>query len=503
MAANTGYTLASVPLALRYLSKQEFGLWAVTSQLALYAGLLDFGMSGAGMRILIDHKDRTGSNYGSVIQTGVLVNLAHAFLVLLCGVGAAFILGPLLNVPPELEGAFRWLVGWQSLLLAISFSVRTAVMILTAHQRYDVANYTQALLFALSFGVLWAGFERGSGVFSLLWAQGVAQVLGAAATMFACVYLKLLPARGQWGRPAWRWFWELFAYGRDMFLYSLGNLLINFSQTLVISRVYGTQGLEMGAVWSVCTRAFTLLTQMVYRIDYAWAGLAEMLVRGEKPRLFSRFRSLVMLSGSLSVVAGVAFAVSNQPFVQWWTKGQFGWSPVNDWLLAFWLVVLVLVRMHTGLVGVTKDFRFLRYLFLVEGLFFLSVGWIALRYGGVTAMLIVSVAGTLLISFPYSVKRTIDYFQLPARTVALAWIRPAIRLACWLVPLGLAVGWLAQGAPPLWRFLTCAGFLSCVGAALFLRWGLDEPIQKEIVGRIPARFRWLRQWVWPDRTLPA
>src|SRR5262249_51224630 len=153
-------------------------------------------------------------------------------------------------------------------------------------------------------------------------------------------------------------------------------------------------------VWSVCTRTFTMLIQMLYRIfDYASAGLAEMLVRGEKPRLFSRFRSLVMLSGPLSIVAGAAFAASNQPFVQWWTKGKFGWPPVNDWLLALWLVVLVQVRWHTGLVGVTKEFRFMRYLFFVEGLFFLIVGRIALRYGGVTAMLVVSIAGTLLITF--------------------------------------------------------------------------------------------------------
>src|ERR1044071_1888761 len=36
LGANMLYTLASVPLALKYLGKPEFGLWALTSQIAGY-----------------------------------------------------------------------------------------------------------------------------------------------------------------------------------------------------------------------------------------------------------------------------------------------------------------------------------------------------------------------------------------------------------------------------------------------------------------------------------
>ena len=47
LAANTAFTLASVPLALHYLSENEFGLWALSTQLAGYIALVDFGMSAA------------------------------------------------------------------------------------------------------------------------------------------------------------------------------------------------------------------------------------------------------------------------------------------------------------------------------------------------------------------------------------------------------------------------------------------------------------------------
>jgi len=66
LGANVLYTLASVRLALDHLSVKEFGLWALTSQVAGYIAFIDMGMSNSVSRILMDHKDdRAGGNYGS------------------------------------------------------------------------------------------------------------------------------------------------------------------------------------------------------------------------------------------------------------------------------------------------------------------------------------------------------------------------------------------------------------------------------------------------------
>jgi O-antigen/teichoic acid export membrane protein len=71
LGANMLFTLASAPLALHYLSKAEFGLWALTSQIAGYVALVDMGLSASGSRILIDYKDhRANGDYGSVVKTG-------------------------------------------------------------------------------------------------------------------------------------------------------------------------------------------------------------------------------------------------------------------------------------------------------------------------------------------------------------------------------------------------------------------------------------------------
>src|SRR5271170_6561399 len=86
LGANIFYTLASVPLALHYLSKAEFGLWALTLQVANFISLVDLGMGSSIARILIDHKDeRNNGRYGGAIKSGFMVCLVQGLLTLAVG----------------------------------------------------------------------------------------------------------------------------------------------------------------------------------------------------------------------------------------------------------------------------------------------------------------------------------------------------------------------------------------------------------------------------------
>src|SRR3954453_16604650 len=93
MASNIIYTLASVPLALHYLSKDEFGLWALVTQVVGYLLLLDMGITGSVSRFLIDHKDEKSSGaYGSVLKTGCLVLGVQGACIAMGGVLISFFL---------------------------------------------------------------------------------------------------------------------------------------------------------------------------------------------------------------------------------------------------------------------------------------------------------------------------------------------------------------------------------------------------------------------------
>ncbi len=480
--ANVAYSLLSVPLALHYLSKAEFGLWALTTQIAGFIGLVDLGMAGAISRILIDYKDKRASGeYGSVIKTGFLVNAVQGGIVLILSVAGAWVLAPWLEIEPELERNFRWLMMGQGVLLGVGFVARMWMHVLIAHQRYDVVNGAQTLSFAVSLAAAWVSLKAGQGVFSILWGQLAAFLVITALQWLGCLRLKLLPAAGQWGRAHWDRFGELFRFGKDVFLFSVGTQLIFASQTILVSK---SLGLEAGALWSVCTRAFTLGTQIIYRIfDFSCPVLAEMIVRGERDRLLHRFRSLVILSTSLGLLVAGLVVAGNAPFVTWWTKGRMQWPMINDGLMAAWLVICVIGHVHVGLVGQTKDFRFLRFIYLLEGLLFVCLSLLTLKRGGLTAMLTASLFSSLLCSFPYGLHRTVKYFGLNWFEVLGTWSRPGFLLTLMLAPLAAGTWWLARPLGPLAKLGMLSVGLALPGLIVLLGWGIEPRLKQELLQR--------------------
>jgi O-antigen/teichoic acid export membrane protein len=493
LGANVFYTLASFRLANHFLSPTEFGLWGVVTSIAQYIALVDLGMTSTS-RILVDYKDQPNAgHYGSVIQTFGLVSLVQAALVMALGIGLSFGLVKLLHIPPAQHQTFVYLMIGQCGVTAAGFLARILLFLLAAHQRYDVSNYIQAVTFGVMFGVMWLAFRLGQGVYSTLYAQFASCLVWTVVSSIWILKLGLLPRRGCWGRPTWARFRELFKLGSDLFLSALGFQLLTASQTLVLTRVVG---LEASAVWNVCTRTFAVVTQLIYRVlDFSPTILAEMMVRGERARLYQRFRSLVILTASLSVLCGALFAVCNQPFVQVWLGGKYSWSPRNDVLLAVWLLFQAVARCHLGLVGVSKDIRSMRYIYACEGLFFVSLSLLVLRQGGISAMLLCAIAGSLLFSTPYGFWRTSRYFAVPWQVPAWKWWLPPLRLACGLLPIATLTWWLGQRLSLRLQFVFCGSITGSAGLWLLLRYGLDEHLRHDLLTRAPARLQPFLLWL--------
>ncbi len=479
-------TLLTVPVALHYLTRAEFGLWALVGQLTGYINLIDLGMSGSISRTLVDHKDqRHDGGYGSVVQTSFLVGIAQGLIVIAASFLLAFCTTDLLNVESALRGTFLRLVIAQGIFIGLGFIFRPPSLMCAAHQRYDVVNYAQSINQVVNVGVLWISFFLGAGIFSLVWAFAASQVASIAVVFWGCVHLKFLPAKGEWGKPTWQLFHELFAFGRDVFLWGLGAQLINASQILLITRVLG---LEAGAVWSVGVRLYNMLGQFIFRIfDFASGAFAEMMVRHERERLLRRFQSVVVLSSSLAALGGVMYASLNQPFIELWTSGRISWAVRNDILLGVLLVMQVVMKAHAGLVGQTKKFGAFRYLYFIEGLFFIFGSLLVLPRWGITGMLGVAIAGTALFSLRYGLLRTCRYFALPAREVVFEWAKPMGRLLLALVPLAVAFHFLFGMLPTSLKLPALVLAVGIPGLGLFFRLGLDSELKCELLRRIPKK----------------
>jgi len=481
------YSLASVPLALHYLSKERFALWALMASIGGYLSLIDLGMSNSVARLLIDYKDlREGGTYGSLIKTGCLVLVAQAGIVFASGVGLAPVICNLLAIQDDLRGEFIQLLRWQSIGWGLSFALRIFGQVLQAHQRIDICNYSQVAGLSLSFALLWLFFHAGQGVFSLVWAALATALFGPAVLWLACWQLKLFPPPGAWGRASWRDFKEIFAYGKDLFLVSVGTQLIVASQTLIITRQLG---LEAAAVWSVGTRTFSLVSQAVWRVfDVSGPALSEMITRGEHSNLRERYRTIVISTVSLSAVAAVIYAMCNSLFVTVWTHDKISWPPLNDVLLAAWVVVFALVHCHCCFVLLTKKIDFMRYVYFVEGMVFVTAAFWTARWGGLSAVIMCSLTCSILFSGAYGVWRVSGYFALPIREVGWRWSAPAMRILGLFVPIALGSWWALRCLnSPILRLALDASVGGSLGLYLFVRYGLPEGLKQELLERAPWR----------------
>ena len=479
-------SLISVPIVLHYLPRAEFGLWALISQMLGYICLVDLGMSGAVMRTLVDHKDdRNGGVYGGVIQVSFYVTLIQALLISIAGIGCSFFAGSLIHVDAALRSTFTTVMLIQSLQVGLGFIVRPMSGMLESHQRYDLINVGFGSQQIINLTVLWGCLHAGMGIFSLVWACAAGQLLYFSSALFNCTRLHLFPKKGCWGRPTWPLFRELFSFGTDVFMVAIGGQLMGASQVILLTHLFG---LDTAAIWTVCMRPFNMLLQFVYKIsDYSSGALAEMMVRKERVRLLSRFRSIAIFSGSVAALAAVGFALCNQLFVTIWTSGRISWSGWNNLLLAVWFILLVLLHVHAGFVGQTKKLEALRYLYILEGLFFVVGTLLFASHGGISLMIAISMIGNCMFSLRYSFLRTCRYFELPVSEVLLHWSLPMLRMLVILIPIALAIHWMASDLPAPWRLAASAVSIGIPGLILLFRLGLDPELKSELLRRLPAK----------------
>src|SRR5436190_10140382 len=476
--ANTAFTLLSVPLALHYLSKTEFGLWALVTQVVGYISMVELGMTAAMGRVLIDHKDRPAEGtYGSVIKTGCLVLVVQGALVALLSWSLGLLLPRLLDIPPELSVPFNWLVGGYGLIIGLLFPQRMLLCVYYAHQRYDVLNYSTAGSFAFSLSALWLGLHYGLGVYSLLVSNVIGMLLQAAVQVDLARRLQLLPPRGAWGHFDKKIFREIFLFGSDLFLLSLGLQLLNGSQAIIITRILG---LEAAAVWSVATKLFTLAQQFVWRLwDFSVGAISEMMVRNETERLRKRFHDIFVVTGSVAVLVGILVAACNESVLSIWTRYRIAWNAVNDVLMAIMFVVTSVTRLHVGYITTSKKIQAMRYIYFFEGISFVSAAVVLAHWWNFAGVVAAAIVMNILWSGIYGTRRTCETFSVSASEMIRDWLAPAARLALALAPLAILCWWLVRPLPSLARGLVSGVVVGTMGTFLLWTLGLTPALRDE------------------------
>ena len=401
VAANIGFTILSVPLALRYLGKEDFGLWALAQQIGGYFLLIDLGLTSAMSRLLANHKDDIdGGAYGSLLLTGGLVFAVQGVLLAVFGTLFAFAAPQLFNVPDALAADFRNVLVILSLQSGAAIALRSITAPLWAFQRLDVSYGFGITSLVASLAFLWIGFHVGLGVYSFPLAGIPPMIVCGFLGLTFCYRHKFYPKSGAWGRPHWAAFIEMLSFGKDVMLMTIGSQLVNASQVMILGRV---AGLEAAATFAIGTKFYAFGSQLTGRlVESSAPALTEMYVRGENERLRGRFFDICRTSLFLATTAAAALVAANSMSIGWWTSGLIQWPFSWDILLGLLLLATTASRCLVSLFGITGNLRPVRNLYLGEALLFVAIGVPAATWFQIPGLLAASLLAQLVVTLKYS-----------------------------------------------------------------------------------------------------
>ena len=409
-------------------------------------------MSAATARILVDYKDHPNDGrYGSVILTGFLIFGAQAALVLVIGFLAARFIIQAIGVPSELLETGTTLLRWLAVTSALTMAFRIYGSILYANKRLDLIHAFHGVNMLFSLVLLGIILSCGGGLLGMGILFVAQAVFATALPILACYKLALLPERGNWGKPALERFHELFSFGKDVFLINVGNQILEASQLIIITR---TMGLTAAAAWSVSTKLFGLVYQLVIKIaGTAVVFFAEMITRQEKEKLADRFRQIYQLTAGLAAVTLAVAVAINQSFVTVWASEALSWSIVLSSMLGIFVFLNAVTRCSGDLIIHTKRIGAFRYVYFGEAVVFVPLAiWLSSLWG-FYGVLISAILCVTLFRVSYTTWRIADYFDVPVMNLWWLWLQRPIAAIIILLPFVAVSQWLMSAVASGWTQL--------------------------------------------------
>jgi O-antigen/teichoic acid export membrane protein len=389
-------TLVSVPLALQYLTKEEFGLWSFASQIVGYLLLLDLGVSSSIGRVMAEPLHRGHPQEISRWFTLNLMILGLQGLLLLCvGLLLAEPAVRWFEIPVELRDDATHLLYFLIVATALSHPFRLCNGILFAQNRAYLPNAIAAVstwIHLLAFAAFLEGGFRSLAYGLATAALAVVQAgLGAwfvarGPHRFQLVRTPLFSAETR----------ELFQFSSSLFFIGIAVQIVLMSQSLILTKALG---LAAVASFNVCTKAPQMLLQLLWRPFDSFAPRWQQLyVSGDGASLGSEFQRVSRFTIAVTLFAIIGLISLNEWFVGYWAEPELYLGRSFDLLFGSYLLVHTVNHCLGYPFMLTRNTRALAGLALAEAACnILSCAWATPRWG-VNGLMIASLLSTLLVN---------------------------------------------------------------------------------------------------------
>ncbi|MFS0516840.1 lipopolysaccharide biosynthesis protein [Nostoc sp. UIC 10607] len=242
-----GLGILIIPILIRLLGIEEYGLWTLASAVVVMVTLAEAGLSTATTVFVsqdLGKKDVDGLSQTLTVTIGVMLILATLAVVALW-MGAE----PIMNLFPKL-GQLQQLKVIQAikiggLVVAARLLQQILIGVEQAHQRYDlmnVLNTIQSVL--LNVGMLIVVWLGGRTVELMQWQAGIGVVTLVSHIWVVRSLLQNMNLRLSWNQNKAV---AVGGYSLMMWLNTLGSMLFSRGDRLIVGSLLGTQALGVYA----------------------------------------------------------------------------------------------------------------------------------------------------------------------------------------------------------------------------------------------------------------
>ncbi|WAC20448.1 lipopolysaccharide biosynthesis protein [Luteolibacter sp. SL250] len=393
--------LASIPIAVHYLSKAEMGLWSIIFTIVTYLLWLDLGIGNATGRKIAD-AIATGNkpeiNRWWTLSMGVLLLLGG--LMFLVALALTPFLGLFLEIPPQMANDAKWLFLGTAAVSMIGMPFRAYPGLLIAQEQFHWVPIVQALLPWLQLGPFWYLLHAGFGVRSYLPAIALAQMCGWAIwgwKVHSDNFSVRVDLRG-WTRARFR---ELFAYSSSLAVSGIVESVMQSLPSLLLARL---GGLSFVAVYNLSSRGPSLVSSLALRTTHSfYPNLQKLFVSKAYQRFMNKFRHVNQLGIWIGLAGAGAIIAGNRPLVSWLAKADFYAGAWTNLWLACWIINTTFVNgtlelfQISGRMGKTAFYSLLE---LPVGIALCATGY---HYGGLPWLVASFAFLPLLVRGPYAI----------------------------------------------------------------------------------------------------
>lgn len=344
-ALAVGLSLISVPIALRYLGTEQYGLWATITSLV---GMLVFADLGIGNGMLNAVAQANGRDSAAGVRRAIAAGVTAVALT------AAVLLLMFLAIWPFVNWSQAFAVQGPANVREVALAVLVLVVIFTFNMPVSTIQKVQyglqqgrwislshAFAAVLSLGMTLAVVHFDLGLAGLVACFVLASLL--ADTAFGALFLSrfptIIPHKSDWDTKE---FQALFKVGLSFLFLQVGVSLCFASDNLILAQLLGNEAV---AVYSVHQKLFSPITIVAaMALAPLWPAFADAISRRDY-RWVKRVL-WVSCAGILvwAAISGAALLIASDWIMKHWLKGQISANAMLGWCLVVWGCVDVVGR---------------------------------------------------------------------------------------------------------------------------------------------------------------